>query len=179
MRKFIFILFIAFNSFAFGHDTDQTYYHFLEGTDTVKVEVEFPWALRDALIHYEPELLHAKTRESFEKAFERYTRKNLVLLAGDGTPMIFLGFQTEQRPQSHHETYILMFSGNDLSRVNNQMLFSIAPEHINYNIISDSTYVTTIDLPEFEVATKNQEYLYVLAGLAVLVFGLLWFEKVA
>lgn len=161
MKEFWFLIFFIFlGGIVSAHNPNEAYFIITKKENTIEIEAELPWTMRDALIQYNPELNNATTREEFERTFVRYIRKNLILENAKGEQLDFVKFQeSTNHGHSHQSNYKLIFRGYDVQHVTNSFMFNLYDNQKNYHRIflnsKEYEYTTTPNSPSFYIAEQN------------------------
>jgi len=136
--KYFFIssLLCIFTIFGYAHQVNRAYFTLLQKENTIEVEAEFPWTMRNVLITFNPALENATNKKDFEDSFVAYIRKNLILKDSNLNTLPYLEFkELDNNGHSHQNNYLIIFKGNDLFSITNTMMFNVFKHQINYNKI--------------------------------------------
>ena len=167
MRELVvFGLVFLFLNIGFAHEPNEAFFTYTEKENTVEVEAEFPWSLRNALLKFDPSLAHATDKRDFENAFNEYISKNLIIRDRDGNPLQFQGvYELENNGHSHQNSYLMVFKGHDLFEITNTIMFNLYGNQVNYNTVGAGqnveTFKTNNGVNHFKVGKSNiMEYGY-------------------
>lgn len=174
-------LFLAM-TVGYAHETDEAFFKLIQKENTVEIEAEFPWSLRNALIAFDPTLATAKAKSAFENAFIAYLKANLILKSKDGRAFEFVAFtEVENNGHSHQNTYVLVYKGTDLHSVYNTLLFNINAGQENYHTLfvdtKEQAFVTTKEQEYFEWADTNIFSYWWFLLLLPIVYGITSYYK--
>lgn len=138
MKTILLSVFICFISvFGFVHETNEAFFKFVQKQNTIEIEAEFPWTMRNALIAFNPSLENSTNKNAFENSFIEYIKANLILKDKNGDTLEYQAFQKlENNGHSHQNYYRVIFKGNDLFEITNTMMFNLNDNQINYNRIT-------------------------------------------
>ena len=161
MRKHLFFFFfVGLYLPASAHDVNKAYFKIVQHEKQVRVEAEFPWTMRDALIQFKPALKDASSSADFLEAFMEYIRSHLVLKDKYGNALELIDVkEVDQQNHSHQHTYLITFSGKDVHQVQNELMFNIYDNQKNYHTFSinseKQSFITNADQVSFYVSTNN------------------------
>ncbi|XOV92821.1 MAG: hypothetical protein ACFHWX_21785 [Bacteroidota bacterium] len=177
---FTFLL-IVFQGMA--HVPNETYAQISVRKGQINFIIELPWSFRNALIAYDRELAHAETKEQFEKTALAYFRENIILK--DGTRKLELVSLSEipNAGHSHQITFQLLFDGDNVSTIENQILFNTYNQVINYHTLflgdQEITFQTSKAMPVYHLPGVQSRIIWYLIGadLALILTFLLMRRK--
>jgi hypothetical protein len=183
MKHIIIVCFVFFYSSSFlAHETNQAFFLITQKENTIEIEAEFPWTMRNALIAYNPSLEKTASKKDFNNTFIEYIKANLILKNKSGENLEFRSYkELENNGHSHQNSYLLVFSGSNLIEVTNTIMFNIYENQVNYNklTINSKTYKTSGKSVSFNVNHKQASdnwYLLILI-LPILFFGYKFYQK--
>ena len=170
---------LLLSKIAWAHEVNEAFFKFSLKENSVEVQAEFPWTMRNALIQFNPRLQKAANKQDFEDTFVEYIKKNLVLKDKNGKILPFLDF-SEQRDlgHSHQNNYLIRFEGNNPFEVSNTMMFNLYANQINHSTVSinseEKSFKTKYASPTFTLGEKKSyPYFYFLILLVpILIFVL-------
>ena len=74
----LFCFFCLCSSLGHTHETNEAFFTYIQKENTVEIEVEFPWTMRNALIEFNPLLGNTATKIEFENTFSRYIIEYII-----------------------------------------------------------------------------------------------------
>ncbi|AUC76384.1 hypothetical protein [Olleya sp. Bg11-27] len=168
MKYVLFSLIGLVHIFGYTHETNEAFFKITQKENTIEIEAEFPWTIRNALINYNPLLEHSVTKIDFQETFANYIKDNLILKNKSGAVLSFQDYQElENNGHSHQNNYLLLFNGTNLFEISNTIMFNIYDNQVNYNTVTvgskEKTFKTSNGASRFVLDTNNKEtYWYVL-----------------
>lgn len=163
-----------------AHDPNKAFFFLSTRDSGIYIEAEFPWTLRDALIHFDPTLKQATSPKAFHTAFERYLSSHLLLQDEEGKNLKFLEWQSlDDIQEMHQSTYLLRYEKGKIARITNRMMFNVFPTQSNFHqfvgskdkkfLVTDAQHPTLILIEK-----KNNVYgLAIIAGILLAVAGII------
>lgn len=135
MNKFICtILFFCFHISSYAHNANEAYFWYTTKDNTIEVEAEFPWSIRNALLQFEPSLRSSKSKVELDTALKTYLKANLKLKDCWGKELPLLSVKAIKRNgHSHQNNYLLQFNGSHFSQVENTVMLNLYEAQLNYN----------------------------------------------
>jgi len=178
MKTLISFYFVClFYTLGFAHNPNEAFFIYTEKENTVEVKAEFPWAIRNALIKFNPELVHSNSQKDFEEAFSQYISQNLILKDNNGKPLQFQRFYgLENEGHTHQNDFLFIFKGKDVVEITNTIMFNLYDHQVNYNSINlnqkATVFKTTPNTTHFKLkeSTTTTYWLYLLVLLIPMVF---------
>lgn len=182
MKQFIIIVLLSFVSLTgWAHEPNEAYFVIKNSATTIKVEAEFPWTIRKALLQFDESLASATTKTTFNEAFFSYVKKNLVLLDATNKLKLLSIKELPRTGHSHGSRFLIVFQGNQFQSVQNELMFNLYENQQNHhevtvkeNVVND--YITTKNTPIFELTEINNKALiwgsigvFLLIGIVVLI----------
>ena len=152
-------IFFTFSNSVFSHEPNEAFFKFKLEDGNITVEAELTWAMRNALIDYNPKLKNASNKQDFEASFFEYIKHNLILKNKNGKKLAFQKFEeVSNNGHSHQNNYQLTFNGEGLAIVTNTIMFNHYKNQVNYNTIdwTNKKYVTSNKIPSFSL--NEQEF---------------------
>lgn len=161
IRLILFSLFFIFGiNSILAHKPNQAFFNIQETAQGIKVEAEFPWTLRNALIKFNPALEEAKHKSEFENTFFEYLKENLILK--NSAKKAFVLKSVKELPRnghSHQNSYLIEYEGSKLFSIENTLSFSIFDNQKNFHkVISNNLqyeYKTSKETPIFTVGAPS------------------------
>ncbi len=158
--------------FVNAHEVNEAFFEFVIKSNSVEVYVEFPWTMRNALIEYNPDLKHSTSKADFVKTFEKYLIENLILENSDRRQLNFDFFEElPQNGESHQNKYMLVYSGSNLARVQNTIMFNLYDNQVNYNSFQinaeKKTYETNKSNPFFYLKDDVNDFMIYLVMIGI------------
>lgn len=158
--------------FVNAHEVNEAFFEFVIKSNSVEVYVEFPWTMRNALIEYNPDLKHSTSKADFVKTFEKYLTENLILENSDTRHFDFDFFEElPQNGESHQNKYLLVYSGSNLVRVQNTIMFNLYDNQVNYNSFQinaeKKTYETDKSTPAFYLKDEIDDFMIYLVMIGI------------
>ena len=175
IRSTLLLLFLS-TKLLLAHEVNEAFFTITENGNTVEVEAEFPWTMRNALIAFNPSLEHATDKNEFESTFVEYIKTHLILKDINGNILEYLDFkQLENNGHSHQSNYLILFRGNKLHEVINTIMFNVNDNQENYHTIDHNTtgkiFTTNKQVNNFYVPEYSSfNYWYVLLLLIPLFY---------
>lgn len=161
-----------------AHNANEAFFTLKKGENTIEVQAEFPWTIRNALLDELPELEKTGDKTAFQHAFFNYIQNRFILKNEDQTSLDLLDVkEQETNGHSHHTNYVFVFKGQDVSTIENTIMFNISPNQKNYHTIEFYTpkdvFMTTPHNPEIHLAPKSQflnyrTLIFILIGVGIL-----------
>lgn len=182
MKHFLLLVAFLFTNITLAHEVNEAFFNLVIKENTVDVEAEFPWTMRNALLEFNPSLDNSINQKDFEDTFVEYIKNNLILKDDNGKVLTFLGFtEMSDLGHSHQNNYVLRFEGNNLFEVTNTMMFNIFDNQINYTTTrvnsEEQTFKTNNKTLAFKLAKqKPYPYLYLFILLAPLLIFIIRFQ---
>lgn len=155
-RQFLLLLtcLLLVRQLAWGHDSDKAFFTIHQEKETVVIEAEFPWTIRNSLIENAPYLNNSSSQEAFDKAFEELIKQNLLVYGIHGEQLPFVRLEEiNSEVHSHSYKYKLVYKGSKISKIKNTLLFNIFDNSQNYHY-----FVTDKDTLSFETTQKQAIY---------------------
>lgn len=181
MKIAFFLVSFALLFSSYAHDENKAYFKITPKESTVEVIAEFPWAIRDALIRYNPELEHGKQKADFEKTLKMYVSKNFTLTSNSGQNFDLIQMKEfESKGHTHHATYQLIFNGKNLNNIKNTLLFEVSKNHENYHeVFMDGmikSFITNEKQANFKIKNTNTSKAHYW-WLCLLLIPIFYFKK--
>lgn len=177
------IAFCFLSNFGFAHDSNKAFFKLINEENIVTVEAEFPWSIRKALIQFNPQLENATTKEEFISTLEEYLKLHLLLKQDNGEFYELVDLKEENKlKHSHQSNYTILFRGENLQSISNNLLFNINDSQKNYHELSsentDLEFVTSLKEPTFIFPnTQLSIYWYIIPILPLLLLLLYFLKK--
>ena len=156
MLKLITLLFLVLTPTRENreHNTKEAFFTIEKREDQIHVLAEFPWTVRKALLHYDPNLERAKEKEAFQKSFYNYVKRNFLLKNQKGKPLELVSVEeVSHQGHSHQSNFKFRFQGTQFIEVHNELLFNIAAKQKNYHtiLIDGKSFegITSANTPNF------------------------------
>lgn len=128
---------------GWAHENNQAQYDLYLYEDKTIVDAQFPWAMRNELIHFNPALDSAKSKNAFEETLFQYIQKNLILTGQSDTLSLT---KIKVVPHSgHHEKYELTFVGPSPIKITNTILIR-NKKHINHHNVFHKDFSFSFNL---------------------------------
>lgn len=169
IRKFIFITLFLNTFYSFSHDIENVVYRITLVENTVAIEAEFPWTIRNALLEFQPNLENATSKKDFDDALFRFVKRNLILTDRNSEILDLISITPLPRKEhSHGNEFLLLFEGSDLKEIKNTLLFEYQNKQKNIHKLGGQTFITTINAPSFiiSIPSKNK-YLWWLSIIPI------------
>jgi len=132
MRIIILLCFLLSSFCSSAHDSNRAYFRLAQKGDTIFIDANFPWTLRDALILYQPALENANSTEDFFEALNSYVEENLILIDQTGKKLHYNGLnEIHSEGHSHQVSYQIKFKGGNLSQFQNTLMFNLNKDQVN------------------------------------------------
>jgi hypothetical protein len=179
----LFCFFCLCSSLGHTHETNEAFFTYIQKENTVEIEVEFPWTMRNALIEFNPLLGNTATKIEFENTFSKYIIENIILKDKNGKLFQYQEFrELETTGHSHQNSYLLIFKGTNLFEVTNTTMFNVNDNQVNYNSIainsSETTFKTKKNSNQFYInESTTTNYGYFLLLIIPLIYGINYFNK--
>ena len=183
MAKSIVTLFLCLIAgFGHAHEADEAFFNIAQKESTIEIMAEFSWAIRNALIAFDPQLKDATDKDQFKNAFERYIKSTLILTDQNGKELNLLEFrEIENMGHSHQNNYLIVFSGNNLQTISNTMMFNKYDGQTNFHTIwidlEVKIFKTTLAQPSFELTNSQSDAINfrLVMGIVLMVLTVLFF----
>lgn len=135
-----FILICAFNPFGYAHEVNEAFFKINQKENTVEIEAEFPWTMRNALIAFNPSLENATSKKDFENTFIEYIKANLILTDKKGNKLKYQEYrELKNSGHAHQNNYLIIFKGDELYEIINTILFNVYNNQVNYHTITSNS----------------------------------------
>ncbi|MCG1036336.1 hypothetical protein [Polaribacter sargassicola] len=181
-KKFLLFL-IILPFFAFAHDANKTFFKIVQSDDSIIVNAEFPWTLRNALLKFKPELKNSKNKIDFKNAFFDYVAINFILKDKNGQIIELLKIEEDKsvNTHSHQNNYIFYFDNGIFYEIQNTLLFNENKNQENFHFIvlenQKFTRITDNKNYNFNIYKSTTNYLYWLIIPFLLLLILFFFKK--
>ncbi|MFK5856550.1 MAG: hypothetical protein QM503_10495 [Bacteroidota bacterium] len=166
MKYLLFFSFVCvINTFGYAHETNEAFFNIIEKENTIEIQAEFPWTMRNALIAFNPSLENSTDKKDFENTFVEYLKANLILKDKNGDILKYQNYQElENNGHSHQNNYLIIFRGSDLFEITNTIMFNVYENQVNYNTITVNsnkiTFKTKKGLTHFTLKKNDTKYWY-------------------
>lgn len=183
--KYKFLLFFCLN-FAFiianGHNTKEAYFTIEKKANYIKVDAEFPWTIRKALLAFKPELSQNKGKVVFEKAFFDYVQSCFIIKDKNDKQLKLIRVeQLNSIGHDHQTNYAFYFEYGEICTITNTLLLNINEAHINYHtLLSDENsedFNTTLSKKTHQLKNTSTGGLF-WAILVIMIVALLIIYKI-
>ncbi|PCJ96510.1 MAG: hypothetical protein COA50_06945 [Flavobacteriaceae bacterium] len=125
------------HSSGFAHEANEAFFKIVQKENTVEIQAEFPWTMRNALLNFNPSLKNFSSKKDFENTFIAYLKANLILTNTQGNKLNFQKFVAlENMGHSHQNIYLIIFKGNELHKITNTIMFNVFDNQVNYNTLT-------------------------------------------
>ena len=74
-NKFILCFVCLFSNLGLAHETNEAFFRIVQKENTIEIEAEFPWTMRNALIAFNPSLENSTNKKDFESTLLKSRRK--------------------------------------------------------------------------------------------------------
>lgn len=129
----IYVILLSCNS-ASAHNPNEAFFVVSIFDESVEIEAELPWSIRNALLDYRPELNEVNDKSKFEEAFFDYIQAFLVLKDGKGDDMRLIEIMTmDHEGHAHQNRFLLKYKGSQLKLIRNRIMFNIYENQVNYH----------------------------------------------
>ncbi len=138
MKKTFFGIFFFCTLFqSFAHDVSKVNFKIETLSDQIKVTVDLPWTLKDALETYDPSLKEDKSRENFNRVLKNYVATHFILWSTANEKIPLKSVTTAPVGDKHvHGAYFnFFFELDDIGRIENTFLFETNQSQHNKNQI--------------------------------------------
>lgn len=177
MKNIIILFFCLCCNLISAHETNEAFFIITQKENTIEVEAEFPWTMRNALIAYNSSLEDEASKTDFENTFNEYIKENLILKNKFGKVLRFQNYQElKNNGHSHQNSYLLVFEGDNLNEVTNTVMFNVYENQVNYNrvTINSKTYITSKSSISFTINNDSQLYIYYLLIFSITILILVY-----
>jgi hypothetical protein len=165
------------NAFGIAHESNEAFFDIIQKENTIEIRAEFPFAMRNALMTFNPSLENATSKKDFENTFIEYIKTNLILKDKNGNELKYQEYkELKNNGHSHQNNYLIVFKGNDLYEITNTIMFNVFTDQVNYhNIIINSKQIKfkTKEGQTHFTLKKNTKYWWLLFLFIPLVFILI------
>jgi len=156
MLKLLLLLFLVLTPTRENreHNTKEAFFTLEKREDQIHVFAEFPWTVRKALLHCDPNFERAKEKEAFQKSFYNYVKGNFSLKNKKDKPLELVSVEeVSHQGHSHQSNFKFRFQGTEFIKVYNELLFNIATKQKNYHtiLINGKSFegITSTNTPSF------------------------------
>ncbi len=165
------------NAFGFAHETNEAFFNITQKENTIEIQAEFPFAMRNALMTFNPSLENSTNKKDFENTFIDYIKVNLILKDKNGNELKYQEYkELKNEGHSHQNNYLIVFKGNGLHEVTNTIMFNVFIDQVNYHNITISSkqikFKTKKGQPHFTL-NKNVKYWWLLLLFIPLIYILI------
>ncbi|WP_405414833.1 hypothetical protein [Maribacter sp. Asnod1-A12] len=185
MRLLFYILvFSVCANEIFAHETNEAFFSFIIKDNSIEVEAEFPWTIRNALLQFNPSLQKSADQKDFEQTFMAYITANLILKDEHGNNIQLLDIkEIESNGHSHQNNYLIKFKGTNAVEATNTIMFELYDDQVNYNTVIiesvNSVFETNVLKQKFYFK-ENKElngYSYLLLLAPILYLGYVLYNE--
>tara|TARA_R110002049_G_scaffold68465_7_gene177488 strand:- start:1233 stop:1811 length:579 start_codon:yes stop_codon:yes gene_type:complete len=160
---FLLILFISISTLGFAHDANIAFFKIQQKENTVEVQAEFPWSIRNAVVEAYPRLESSNNQEDFDVAFFEYVKSNFQLRQNNSVLTLISIEYDAQQGHSHQSNFVFVFEGNQFDSIKNTMMFNAYVNQENYHDILLDTehvkFITSKDSSSFQMESQSQNSL--------------------
>lgn len=176
MKYLLVLSFVCICVSGYAHETNEAFFKISEKENTIEVQAEFPWTMRNALMAFNPSLENSTNKKDFENTFIEYIKTNLILKDKNGNLLKYKEYkELETNGHSHQNNYLIIFKGNNLSEITNTVMFNIYGNQVNYNTITVNSiqkiFKTKKGFTHFKlIESKDTKYWYLLFILLLIAY---------
>ena len=136
-----------------AHVPNETYSQISVKHNQTIVVTELPWSFRNALLAFDQDLAQAEQKAQFERTALKYFKEYLVLRNRNEPLELISLTEITHGGHSHQVTFQLVFDGNQLSSVENRLLFNVYDQAINYHTMEVDweliSFQSSLEAPTF------------------------------
>lgn len=169
----------SFINYGFAHDTNKCFFKIIQESGVIKVEAEFPWTMRNAVLEEFPELTNSKSQEDFDTALFNYIKSNFIVKnEGENLELISVN-NAPNNGHSHQNNFVFVFDGNQFNSISNTIMFNINTKQTNYHEILINNeifeYITLSKTMSFNVdlVSRRDNNFYLKIGIITIVLSIL------
>ena len=167
-----------------AHDATEAFFSIYIQKESIKIDANFPWTIRKALLNFKPELEFNKTTENFEKAFFDYVKESLIIKDKYHSPLKLIEvIKSKDKGHSHETNYTFTFEKRDFYFITNQLMFNVSKKQNNHHYLFQGDYKikfnTDKENPTFEIKNESNFNIFwiILSILIILIGGYLKLRK--
>lgn len=123
-----------------AHESDKAFFKINQNQTEVIISAEFPWTLRNAILKFSPKLINSNKQIDFDNALYNYLKINLILFDTDNNQLELKKIEPIKNLfHTHQNDYSLTYSGQNITRIRNTIMFNINPSQTNYHVINSTS----------------------------------------
>ncbi|MFD0964762.1 hypothetical protein [Pseudofulvibacter geojedonensis] len=164
MRQIVIVVILSLiSTLSWGHEPNEAYFVIKNSRNSIEVEAEFPWTIRNALLKYDKSLENATTKEAFEEVLFSYVKEKLVFFDHEKNQLKLLSIKELPRTgHGHGSRFLIAYQEGNYQKVKNELMFDLYDNQQNHHelITSESitkNYSTTKNNPIFELKVKSNK----------------------
>ncbi len=162
MKFYLFLHFLLGSMLcSYAHETSVTYFLVEQQPTAIKVSVDLPWTIKDALEQHDPQLKVHKNKTYFQKVLQSYVTKHLLLWSVDSTkiPLRTIREATPAKGHAHGAYFEFLFENGEIAKIENTFLFEINRKQRNLHSLrtheSKNEFATTPRSPSYVIASNT------------------------